>query len=339
LHAIGGDSLPGGQETEVRIHRRIALALAFALTVGLAPRADSQDCPGWFPDLSGCERPARYEGFTAPVGMPFLFEEPFINTGASLWGLWHDLPESSVFEGGEIRAVAAQLRVALTGRLALIATKDGWIELRPDLDLLDTEKGYGDLGLGLKYALIDDPDRRIIVTPSLRYEATQGSGDVLQGNGEGMWVPGLSAGIGMGPANLTAGLGATLPLDGDAESGVLFYGLQLALPLGGRFTPFVGLNGLHYLDSGDGSGTIETSLGRLPIDTVQNALGTGRFEGLDVANLGSRGVEGHDVIGGSLGFRLRLTERLDLGFAYERPLTRRRDLLKQRATLNLLFEL
>jgi hypothetical protein len=327
---------------------RGSVVAIFVMSLGLSPgltRAESPAvtggaaCEGWLPDLRGCERPARWDGFSAPIGMPYLFEEPFVNTGASVWVLWHDLPESSVFEGGEVRAIAAQLRLALTERLALIATKDGWIELRPDLDLLDTENGYGDLGLGIKYALIEDPERGFILTPSLRYEITQGSRDVYQGNGEGMWTPALSAGLRLGPTNLTAGFGATFPLDGDAESSLAFYGLQLAWPTGGRLTPFFGIHGLHYLDAGDGSTTLRTALGSLPVETVQNVLRTGRFEAHDVANLGSSGVEGHDVISGSVGFRLKLGERLDLGFAYERPLTRRRDLLKQRATLNLLIEL
>jgi hypothetical protein len=320
------------------------LALLLTLSPGLSSAespavSGSPSCDGWLPDLQGCDRPARWEGFTAPIGMPYLFEEPFINTGASAWAIWHDLPESSVFEGGEIRALALQVRVALTDRLALIATKDGYIEVRPDLDLLDTEKGWGDLGFGFKYALIDDPERGFILTPSLRYEVTQGSHDVYQGNGEGMWTPAISAGLRLGPTTLTSSIGATLPVDGDAESSLAFYGLQLAWPTGGRFTPFIGINGLHYLDSGDGSTTIQTALGSLPVDTVQTVLRTGPFEGLDVANLGSRDVDGNDVVGGSLGFRMKLSERMDLGFAYERPLTRRRDLLKQRVTLNFLIEL
>jgi len=130
-----------------------------------------------------------------------------------------------------------------------------------------------------------------------------------------------------------------LPVDGDEESSLAFYGLQFAWPTGGRFIPFVGINGLHYLDSGDGSTTIKTSLGSVPVRTVQDLLKTGRFEGGDLVNLGSSGVAGHDVIGGSVGFRVQLTRRMNLGFAYERPLTRRRDILKQRATLNLLIEL
>jgi hypothetical protein len=312
------------------------------LSLGLALPANSvraDSCEGLFPDLNGCVRPARYAQFTAPVGMPYYFEEPFINTGASAWAVWHELPDSSVFAGGDVRVLALQARVAITDRLALIATKDGYIEMRPKLDLLDDESGYGDLGLGIKYALIDDPDRRFILTPSLRWEATQGSSDVLQGNGEGTWIPAISTGIGLGRAHLVGSLGMALPVDGDAESTLLFYGVQIGFPVGERFTPFVGLNGLHYTDGGDGSTPIDTALGQLSIDTVQAALGSGSFEGGDVASLGSRGVEGHDVIGASLGFRVRLTERLDLGFAYERPVTRRRDLLKQRVTLNLLFEL
>lgn len=267
------------------------------------------------------------------------FEEPFINTGLSAWGLWHEFPDTSVFAGGDVNAIAVQARVAVTDRLAFIATKDGHIHMRPGLSLLDDEKGYGDLGFGFKYALIDRPEDRLIVTPSLRYEMTQGSSDVLQGNGEGVWIPAVSVGSGLGAAHLVGGIGARLPVDGDEESSVLFYSAQVGVSLTERLRPFVGVNGLHYIDGGNGSSTIGTSLGALSVETVQTALGTGRFEGIDVANLGSRDVEGQDYLSAAVGFRVALWEGIDLGLSYERPITKRRYITKQRVQLNILIEL
>ena len=318
--------------------------LILGLSFGLAGVALGQDsasrCPKWFPDLSpDCERPARYAGFTAPMSAWIHFEEPFINTGVSIWGLWHEFPDTSVFAGGDVHAIAVQARVAVTDRLALIATKDGHIHMRPGLSLLDDEKGYGDLGFGFKYALIERPEERLIVTPSLRYEMTQGSGDVLQGNGEGVWIPAISFGSGLGEWHLLGSLGARLPVDGDEESSILFYSAQTGFSLGERLRPFVGVNGLHYMDGGNGSTTIGTSLGPLSVEAVQTALGTGRFEGVDVANLGSRDVEGHDYLTAAAGFRIALWKGIDLGVSYERPITKRRYITKQRVQLNILIEL
>lgn len=316
---------------------RTAVLLVALLAAGpLAAQGD--ECPTWLPDLR-CDREPRYPGFVPTLSVPYMFEDPFITTGATVWAIWHDFPESSVFEGGDFRAVSVQLRVALTERLGLVATKDGYYELRPDNDLLDTEKGYGDLAFGLKYALIDRPEDRFILTPSLRYEMTQGTTDVLQGNGEGVWIPALSMGLGLGEYHTMAAFGAQLPVDGDAETTLLFYNLHLGREIFDRFVGVLELNGLHYLDDGDGSTLIKTSLGRLPLSVVQSALRTGAFDGIDVANLGSDDMEGHDFISLSFGFHYRLRPGLHLGAAYERPITRRREIMKQRATLLLVWDL
>jgi hypothetical protein len=306
-----------------------------------APAANAEECEGWLPDFQDCERETRFEGFGAPMSHPFYFEDPFITTSLSLWGIWHEFPESSVFQGGDAIAYAAQIRVALTDRLALIATKDGRYQLRPDNNLLDTEKGYGDWGLGLKYALLKSKENepRYIVSPSLRYETTNGDEDVLNGNGEGVWIPAVSAALEAGPLQLTTAVGARLPVDGDAESQIVFYYLHLDHPVTDWLIPFVEFSGLSYVDEGDGSNPIKLFNGtRLPVDTVQSVLGVDPFEGYDVANVGSGRVEGDDVFAFAVGLRAKLTERLWLGLAYERPLTKRRHILKQRATMNLLYE-
>lgn len=300
-------------------------------------RADAGPDCRWLPDLR-CDRTARPAGFAPTMTMPYLFEDPFVTTEVWVWGLWHDFPESSVFRGGGALAVAAQVRVALTDRLGLLATKDGRIWLHPDNDLLDSEDGYADLGVGLKYALIDRREDGFILTPSLRYEFTQGSDDVLQGNGEGVWIPAVSSGLEVGRSRVLAGVGARLPVDGDAESTSLFYNLQVGLPMGGRWVPFASLNGIHYLDEGDGSHLLKLGSGsRVSLSAVQTLLRTGAFEGLDIVNLGSDGIDGHDFVSWAAGLQVQVRDRLWVGLAYERPLTRRRDIMKQRLQLRVVL--
>jgi len=89
----------------------------------LAARAN--DCSGLLPDFN-CEREARPEGHVAPMSMPYLFEDPYITTELNLVGIYHDFPSDSVFDGGEAGVIALQARLALTERLAFIATKDGY---------------------------------------------------------------------------------------------------------------------------------------------------------------------------------------------------------------------
>ena len=105
------------------------------------------------------------------------------------------------------------------------------------------------------------------------------------------------------------------------------------------FSPFLALNGISYVRDGDGTSTIDTSLGKLSVDAVQTALSTGRFEGLDYTNLGSPGVDGNDIITLAAGAAFPIHRNVTVSFAYERPITGRRDIFKQRATLSVLLEL
>jgi hypothetical protein len=274
------------------------------------------------------------------MSSPYTFEDPFITTSLNLVTVQNDFPEGSVFQGGRAQLGAAQLRLALTDRLGFYASKDGYLSLQPDLPLLDDEKGFMDLSAGFKYALLDWPDQRFILTPMIRYELTQGSRRSFSGNGEGEWVPAVSAGLGLGALQFLATTGARLPVDGDAESTSGFYHLHMDWAFTPRLHPFVELSGQHFFDGGDGSNPIELKDGtELSLSAVQAALGTGAFEGNDILNLGSQGVKGHDLVTFAVGAQLRVTERWTLGFAYERPLTQRRDLIQQRFTIMLMMEL
>jgi hypothetical protein len=105
------------------------------------------DCV-WLPDLR-CGRSGRWDGFEKPIVQPYLFEDPFVTTALHPYYAWHEFPDDSVLQGGEVHVAALQARLALTDRLGLIATKDGYVWLRPENPLLDDDEGFWDLALGL----------------------------------------------------------------------------------------------------------------------------------------------------------------------------------------------
>ena len=306
-------------------------AIAWFSAVGAAQALPP--CPTWFPDFR-CERHGRYEGFVPTMMHPYLFEDPFITTGVSAWGIYHEFPPDMVLDGGNLWDAALQARVAITDRVAFIATKDGFVNFRPGLDAIDKDYGFTDITVGLKGALIDKPDVPFILTPSLRFQMPVGSQGVLQGNGNGVFIPAIATAWGYEKFHVIADFGGQFPLDTDKQSTSLFYHLHLDYALFRYFVPFFEVGGFHYLDGGDGSTRVNLDQGgSIPIGAAASG-----FEGYDYANLGLRGVANKNLLAYSLGIRVPVTEHVILGAAYEAPLTHRRDVLKQRAAVNVTVE-
>jgi hypothetical protein len=317
---------------------RRAARLAFAmLSLAQAANALPPECPTFFPDFS-CDREARYEGFVPPLTAPYLFEDPFITTGLSGWYVWHQFPGGSILDGGDIQVAALQARVAITDRLAFIATKDGYAWYDPGLDIIDTTSGWFDIAAGLKYALVKIPEHDFILTPALRFEIPVGNKRVYSGWGDGIFIPSISAAWGIENFHVIASIGSQLPVDMGDQSTQFFYNLHLDYAVWEHFVPLVELNGYTYTDSGNGHIPIKTDLGELDLKTAQAVLGQPGQEGLDVRNLGSPGVAGETVLTLAVGARFPITKHVGIGAAYEFPLTSREYLINQRVTANVLLE-
>ena len=61
------------------------------------------------------------------------------------------------------------------------------------------------------------------------------------------------------------------------------------------------------------------------------------IEGLDVINLGSRGVAGNDIVTGAFGAKFKPGPHSEIGVAWELPLTERRDIIENRLTVDLIL--
>jgi hypothetical protein len=315
--------------------------------MGAFPAAASDtDCDGFLPDfLCDSEREARPEGHINPMSMPYLFEDPYIATDINFVGIYHNFPSDSLLDGGEAGVIAVQARLAITDRLAFIATKDGYMIDRPDNGALNNREGFMDITVGFKYAVIDDRESGLIVTPSLRYEIPVGNDQVFQGFGDGVLIPAVTMGYGPGNIHLIAGLGAQIAMDDDANSSSFFYNIHLDQAFevdfipGSKFVvPFIELNGTSYVASGDGSNKIVLASGKAPLKAVQQAVFNAgitrdrRGEGIDVANLGSTGMSGETIITMAWGVRIPFDNGISTGMSYERVLSQRQDLFEQRWT-------
>lgn len=251
----------------------------------------------------------------SPVTNPIFFEDPTIRREVRPIFMHHRMDGDFATGGGDVNVYALQVRYALTDRLALIATKDGYIDI--NLDQGADLSGWGDVALGLKYALVDDRANQFILTPGFTFEVPLGNQEVFQGQGDGELNLFVSAAKGWGACHLTGNGGVRLPFDGDAKSTILHYSAMLDLAVCRLFQPFVSATGITVLDEGQGLGLTT--------------------EGYDLINFGSSeaGGETQVVVGG--GFRSHLTSSWDFGIAYEKSVSKPHGLFDDRITADLIW--
>jgi len=288
--------------------RLVATALVAAVTTAQAPTSTAGPQPA-APAAAASRAPANetgfltglrgFESFHEPLGQPLYFESPFNDTSLRALYLKHDFSEQSTLQGGDVTVYALQARLALTERLAFIATKDGYSELdTPGIQ----EEGWNDLAAGFKYVLIADRERHFVVTPGIRYMAENGDHDVLQGFADEV-SPFVSVAKGLDRVHLLANATLRVPMDGDEGNTVGHWDVHVDYDVNPRsnvvFAPLFELHGVHYLSDGD------------------LALDVG---GLDYTNLGSRPDESF-VAWAGVGARLEIDGRFEFGACYEFALT------------------
>ena len=293
------------------------LTLAAGLTALSSLQAGTTAAPsGKAPAAPAPEPPISWLDETiSPVTNPIWFEDPAIRSEVRPIYMHHRIDDGFITQGGDVNLYALQLRYAVNDRLAIIATKDGYVDFNPDAG--SDEEGWADVGLGLKYAVIKDDANQFILTPGLTFEIPLGDDEVFQGNGDGEFNFFVSGAKGFDKFHITANTGLRVPIDGDAESMILHYNLMLDYRTCRWFQPFIAASGITVLDEGEGPG-----------------LST---EGYDLINFGSSGADGETQIVVGAGFRSQLADNISFGIAYEKAVTSPEDLFDDRLTADLIF--
>jgi hypothetical protein len=260
----------------------------------------------------------HFDRMISPVTNPVNFEDPRARTELRAIYAYHKIANDFITGGGDVRIYALQARFALNDRLALIATKDGWVDFNPN-GVLDDESGFANIAFGFKYALMKDDNAGNILTGGLRYELPSGNTDVLQGRGDGFVNPFLSGAMALEGMNVMAGTGLRLPLDDD-DSTFYDFDMHVDVPVG-QFYPSLELNVVHVLDAGN----------RLPIAD----------EGQDFFSFGAIDSDGKTIVTGAVGGRYRLSDSVDWGFGYQFPLTSGKgsNITDWRVTSDLIFSI
>lgn len=289
--------------------------------------------------------------FVSPITDPTNFEDPRTESDVRPIYAYHVIPgdfaKGTGLDGGYVNVVAVQLRVKVADRWSIIATKDGYVWVRPTNELptvIENKSGFANIAFGVKWNFWRDSDLGALASAGLRYEAPVGEPQALQGpvfmnnsladRGNGLMNPFLSYGWGIDDLHLLGYTGFRFPLS-DVDSMFFDFSLHADYRLPeitfagygiGHPYPTIELNWKHVLQGGD----------RIPLDQ----------EGFDFFNLGSSKAGGNDVVTMGFGGRWRFTDDLevmghksgiDWGIAYELPVTSQKDIFDWRITTDLIF--
>lgn len=276
-----------------------------------------------------------FDSVRRPITNPTLFDLAIPRTQVRPIFIYQSMPDriSSALGklnlGGDFSVVALQFEYALNERFSIVAMKDGWIDFNPDATLAESH-GLADLAAGVKYAFILDPAQQFALSGSVTVELPTGDDDAWQGNGDGALGINISTVKLSGPWQFAGALGVNIPFDSGEESTTGFLSAHAGYNLTERLYALAEVNWYHVFSSGNGSANFTKHVG----GAVPAVVG---FEGGDLVNFGAANPE-KNIVTAALGLRYKLTDRADVGVAYQVPLTDDEDnLMKSRVTVDLVF--
>jgi hypothetical protein len=252
-----------------------------------------------------------FDDFISPMTNPVFFEDPRTLTEARVIFMNHTIPRLTgvTTSSDSIQLYAVQVRAALTDELSFIATKDGYVVSGSPL----LDDGWADVAAGLKYNLYSDTCNHRLLSAGLTYEMPVGSTQTLQGNGDGEFHLFLTGMTEFGDEwHWISGLGIRLPVDNSAENQVFYWSNHVDREIVNDVYFLGELNWYNWMSS--------ATAFPLPI------------EGGDLINLGSAGVAGNNIVTAALGLKYKPSGNMELGIAFECPISNRRDLIENRLT-------
>ena len=273
--------------------------------------------------------------FIKPVTNPVYFDEPQNISYVHVVNVYQDLPKHINSKlgrlplDGHLNLTAIRATYAFNERFSIIAAKDGYIDFKPE-HTLEHDSGWGDIAAGFKYALYYCPQEEFIVSGKLLFEFSQGSRDVFQGNGDGNAAPSITFLKGYDKWQFMGSLGMIIPFNAKQESTEIYQSYHVSYALTPQLFPLIELN--HFCVARQAN-------------RDELVASVAKFEGGDVINLGSKHALDHrNFVSMAAGLRYRVFEKagffenLDLGFAYEFPLTNPNDgLMDNRYTVDMVL--
>jgi hypothetical protein len=312
-----------------------------AMTVGILAAFAGQAYSGSIHEMPVVaeEKSSAFENARRPITNPTLFDLALPTTNVHPIFMYHNLPSTvnttagNLPMGGDVQIYALQFEYALSERLSIVATKDGYVDINSgNAALWSDASGFANLGAGLKYAFIYDPINEFVLSGSAVLELPTGNDDVFQGQGDGM-VNLIVSGLKMWDDFQLAGAAGARIAVNDDQSSSTFVSAHASYEVNKWFIPLVEVNWHHVITPGDGARAFNAQAGGA-VPVVAN------FEGSDLLNFGAANSgSNRDLITAAVGFRSRITDSIDVGAAYEIPLTSEDDgIIDDRITLDLVWK-
>lgn len=303
--------------------RAIALLSFFAVGSAVAASAPKTD--------------TGFSNAVRPISNPVYVDLPITQTYLHPIFMYQTLPNQvNTIAGklpvkGDFQLYALALEYAFNERFSLVASKDGYLDFNPD-QTFSKEDGWANIAGGLKWVFYLNPEKQFASSVKLFVEVPTGNTKVFQGEGKGKVTPSISAFKIWNNFQFEGTIGGILPFERDHESTIFFDSWHVSYRLFEKLFPMIELNHFHVLDAGRGMTQFDAQAGGA-------VPAIARFEGGDLINLGaSNSVDNRDIVTLALGCRFRFNESVDVGAAFEFPLTKTSsNLMETRTTVDLVW--
>ena len=255
-----------------------------------------------------------FDDFISPISNPFFFEDPRALTEVRGIFLNNNLPGDIGGANGQLWAV--QLRGRLTEQVSVIAPRIGYWHIVPGGN--DSPAGFMAAPVGFKYSLIRDVERQFLLSGGATYFIPGGGGSYTN-FGDGDFHFFLTGGKQIfDRGHWISGSGFRIPANNNWGTQLWYWSNQWDYEIARDWYPLIGVNWFHWMNS-----------------SAQNL--TNGITGLDLVNLPTAGVAGHNVVTSVVGLKWKPSGHLEVGAGYEFPLTANGDILNNRIYADVIF--
>ncbi|MFO0938843.1 MAG: hypothetical protein U0798_20250 [Gemmataceae bacterium] len=261
----------------------------------------------------------------SPVTNPYLFEDPRAVTEIRPTVMYQRIPSGQPnFQGGHLWYFGGSARWALNEQWSVTLNKLGAVSVSPGSGSgMPSELGFGEIHIGPKFTFLRNSETQTIMATGVIFQIPFGSSSVYQDTGKLSLVPYLTGAKTLfdspiGNVNGVATAGYSFSINHDRNDYFYTSG-NINLDIGNmhRFYPLIEMN--YFLTT-----------------TPPPPPPGFNFDGRDFANIGGTS-KGANMLTAAFGGRFKISERAQIGAAYELPVMGNRDLFKYRFTVDFIL--